>query len=69
MGANFRLLSRPSRFDPSPFVFLNFKAEIEIRLLHEKIDTMMLRQGEHLAELAQLVLDLIEDLRDDSRDI
>lgn len=48
---------------------VNLKAELEIRLLHEKIDHMMLRQGEHLAELEQLVLDQIEDLRDDVRDV
>ncbi len=104
-ATNAWILSRPARFDPYPFVFLNLilscvaafqapiimmsqsrqeakdrlramndyrvnlKAELEIRLLHEKIDQMILRQGEHLAELEQLLLDQIEDLRDDSRDL
>jgi len=105
MVANLWLLTRPARFDPYPFVFLNLilscvaafqapiimmsqsrqeakdrlramndyrvnlKAEIEIRLLHEKIDHLMLRQGEHLAELEQLILDQIDDLRDDTRNV
>ena len=36
---------------------VNLKAEIEIRLLHEKMDHMLLQQLEHMAELQSLILD------------
>lgn len=42
---------------------INLKAELEIRLLHEKVDHLMLRQGEHLAELEVLLLDQMQDMR------
>lgn len=36
---------------------VNLKAEIEIRLLHEKMDHMLLQQLEHMSELQSLILD------------
>lgn len=43
---------------------VNLKAEIEIRLLHEKLDHMLLQQLEHMQELQALILDDREDLND-----
>lgn len=40
---------------------VNLKAEIEIRLLHEKMDHMLLQQLEHMAELQSLIIDDSED--------
>ncbi len=41
---------------------VNLKAELEIRQLHEKIDHLLLRQWERLAEMQQLQLETIEEL-------
>ncbi len=47
---------------------VNLKAELEIRYLHEKIDHLLMRQWERLAEIQQIQLDLMEDLSRDRRD-
>ncbi|HOX83498.1 MAG TPA: DUF1003 domain-containing protein [Chryseolinea sp.] len=41
---------------------INLKAELEIRQLHEKIDHMILQQNQHLLEIQQLQVDLMEDI-------
>jgi uncharacterized membrane protein len=41
---------------------VNLKAELEIRHLHEKMDHMLTRQWERLAEMQQLQLELMQDL-------
>ncbi len=41
---------------------VNLKAELEIRQLHEKLDHLLLRQWQRLAEIQQLQLDTIEEL-------
>jgi uncharacterized membrane protein len=43
---------------------VNLKAELEIRLLHQKIDHMLSRQWERLAEIQEIQLDLIHELKD-----
>lgn len=40
---------------------VNLKAELEIRQLHEKIDHMLSRQWQRLAEIQELQIDMIED--------
>ena len=40
---------------------VNLKSELEIRLLHEKIDHQLAHQWERLAELQQIQIDLLED--------
>jgi len=45
---------------------VNLKAELEIRLLHQKIDHMLSRQWERLAEIQEIQLDLIHELRNRS---
>lgn len=40
---------------------VNLKSELEIRLLHEKIDHQLAHQWERLAEMQQIQLDLLED--------
>jgi len=41
---------------------VNLKAELEIRMLHEKIDHLMIHQTQQLLELQQMQIDLLEDL-------
>jgi uncharacterized membrane protein len=41
---------------------VNLKAEFEIRHLHEKLDHLINRQWERLAEIQQIQLELMEDL-------
>jgi len=41
---------------------VNLKAELEIRHLHEKIDHLINRQWERLAEIQQIQLEIMEDL-------
>jgi uncharacterized membrane protein len=42
---------------------VNLKAELEIRLLHQKIDHVLLHQWERLVEIQEIQLDLIEEIR------
>jgi uncharacterized membrane protein len=41
---------------------VNLKAELEIRLLHEKIDHLMIHQNQRLLDIQELQLDYLEDL-------
>ena len=41
---------------------INLKAELEIRMLHEKIDFILNHQGEHLHELEKQHLEILEEL-------
>jgi uncharacterized membrane protein len=41
---------------------VNLKAELEIRHLHEKIDHILTRQWERLAEIQQIQLEIMQDL-------
>jgi uncharacterized membrane protein len=41
---------------------INLKAEFEIRHLHEKLDHLINRQWERLAEIQQIQLEIMEDL-------
>lgn len=41
---------------------VNLKAEIEIRLLHEKLDHLMIHQNKRLLEIQQLQSDYLEDI-------
>jgi uncharacterized membrane protein len=40
---------------------INLKAELEIRHLHDKIDHMISKQWERLAEIQQLQIDIMQD--------
>jgi uncharacterized membrane protein len=42
---------------------INLKAELEIRQLHEKLDHLVERQWERLAEIQEVLLEQMEDLR------
>ncbi len=41
---------------------VNLKAELEIRLLHEKIDHLIIQQNQRLIEIQQIQVDLLEDI-------
>lgn len=41
---------------------INLKAELEIRLLHEKIDHLIVHQNQRLLEIQQLQLDYLEEI-------
>jgi uncharacterized membrane protein len=45
---------------------VNLKAELEIRQLHEKMDHLINRQWERLAEIQQIQLEIMQDLTRDS---
>jgi uncharacterized membrane protein len=46
---------------------VNLKAELEIRLLHEKIDHLIVHQNQRLLEIQQIQIDLMEDILNRSR--
>ncbi|WP_242918805.1 DUF1003 domain-containing protein [Pontibacter liquoris] len=41
---------------------VNLKAELEIRLLHEKIDHLIVHQNQRLIEIQEIQVDLLEDI-------
>lgn len=41
---------------------INLKAELEIKLLHEKIDHLLLHQNKRILEIQQLTTDYLEDI-------
>jgi uncharacterized membrane protein len=41
---------------------INLKAELEIRLLHEKIDHLIVQQNQRLIEIQQVQVDLMEEI-------
>ncbi|MHA6247923.1 DUF1003 domain-containing protein [Pontibacter sp. CAU 1760] len=45
---------------------VNLKAELEIRLLHEKIDHLIVHQNQYLMEIQQIQLDLLEEINNRS---
>ncbi len=45
---------------------VNLKAELEIRHLHDKIDHLLTRQWERLAEIQQLQIELMQEIRAES---
>ncbi|GAA4738679.1 DUF1003 domain-containing protein [Flavisolibacter ginsenosidimutans] len=48
---------------------VNLKAEIEIRLLHEKLDHLMVHQNSRLLEIQQLQADYLEDILQQMKDV
>lgn len=42
---------------------VNLKAELEIRNLHEKVDHLITRQWERLAEIQELQIELLQERR------
>jgi len=46
---------------------VNLKAELEIRNLHDKVDHLITRQWERLAEIQQIQLEIMQDLVDKRR--
>lgn len=48
---------------------VNLKAEIEIRLLHEKLDHLMVHQNKRLLEIQQLQADYLEDILQQTKDM
>lgn len=42
---------------------INLKAELEIRSLHQKMDHLLMKQMQHLIEIQQLQIDLMEKIR------
>ena len=41
---------------------MNLKAELEIRPLHDKVDHLINRQWERLAEIQQIQLEIMQDV-------
>jgi len=41
---------------------INLKAEVEIRLLHEKVDHMLLHQNKRLLEIQKVQIELMESI-------
>ena len=41
---------------------INLKAELEIKLLHEKIDHLLVHQNQRLLEIQEMQIDYLEDL-------
>ena len=42
---------------------VNLKAELEIRHLHEKLDHLITKQWQRLAEIQQIQLEMLQDSR------
>jgi uncharacterized membrane protein len=43
---------------------VNLKAEVEVRLLHEKLDHLLVNQWERLLELQETIADLLDEVRE-----
>ncbi|HEX7412067.1 MAG TPA: DUF1003 domain-containing protein, partial [Bacteroidales bacterium] len=41
---------------------VNLKAELEIRQLHEKMDHLLIKQGQRMLEIQEIQLDLMEQI-------
>jgi len=41
---------------------INLKSELEIRMLHEKVDYMLINQQEHLMQIQQIQIDMMNDI-------
>ena len=48
---------------------INLKAELEIRLLHEKIDHMIMHQNQKLLEIQQIQMDFMSDILKEVKEI
>ena len=46
---------------------VNLKAELEIRHLHEKLDHLLARQWERLAEIQRIQIEMLEEMASDTR--
>ena len=46
---------------------VNLKAELEIRHLHQKVDHILTRQRERLAEIQQIQLEMMRDQKGHKR--
>jgi uncharacterized membrane protein len=46
---------------------VNLKAELEIRHLHEKLDHLLARQWERLAEMQRIQIEMLEEMASDTR--
>lgn len=46
---------------------VNLKAEVEIRSLHDKIDHLLMKKWDHLIEIQQIQLEILEGKRPSSR--
>ncbi|HEU4719314.1 MAG TPA: DUF1003 domain-containing protein, partial [Bacteroidia bacterium] len=44
---------------------VNLKAELEIKLLHDKMDHLMIHQSRRLLEIQQIQADFLEDIMDE----
>lgn len=47
---------------------VNLKAELEIRSLHEKIDHLLMKQMQHLVEIQQFQLDILQKLSENKKE-
>lgn len=47
---------------------INLKAELEIKLLHEKMDHLLVHQNKHLLEIQELQTDYLEDIMKQIKD-
>ncbi|MFL5730806.1 MAG: DUF1003 domain-containing protein [Cytophagaceae bacterium] len=43
---------------------INLKAELEIRLLHEKVDYLLTRQWQHLIEIQKMQMEVMDEMLD-----
>ena len=41
---------------------INLKSELEIRMLHEKIDHLIMHQQEELLEIQKVQIDMMQDI-------
>ncbi|MNX90965.1 hypothetical protein D3C86_1230330 [compost metagenome] len=41
---------------------INLKSELEIRMLHEKIDHLLLHQEQSIVEIQKVQMDMMEDI-------
>jgi uncharacterized membrane protein len=41
---------------------INLKAELEIRILHEKLDHLMMHQQQELIEIQKIQIDMMNDI-------
>ena len=46
---------------------VNLKSELEIRQLHEKMDHLLIHQWERLAEIQEIQIDLLEEIRNEHK--
>jgi uncharacterized membrane protein len=42
---------------------INLKAELELRQLHQKVDHLLIQQWERMAEIQELQLEMLEEIK------